>query len=79
MRRQYNVKVSKVAFLSRMPRNMVCVSKETGLLRLSVKLSTCCFKVLIHEMGCTEHSHRMIKREGGSWNPSGHSLCMQSH
>lgn len=66
MRQRYNMKVSKAAFLSRLPRNMACVSKETGLLRLSVKLSsvTCCFKVLIHEMGCIEHSHRMTKREG---------------
>lgn len=64
-----------------MPRNMACVSKETSLLRLSVRKYSVadCFKVVIHAMFSVEHSHRMMKGGGGPIIPPGDSPCMQSH
>lgn len=43
MRQQYNMNISKVAFLICMPRNMACMVK---LAEVSV---ACCFKAVIHE------------------------------
>lgn len=81
MRQQCRLKISKTAVLICMPRNMACVGKETGLLRLSVRKHSVagCFKAVIHEVFSVERSHQMIQREGDPSIPAGDSPCMQSH
>lgn len=64
MRPQYSLKVFITAVLVHIPRNIACIHKETGLLRLRARKSLCCFQVLNRKMYSTKHSYKMIKKGG---------------